>query len=378
MIPVDEPNLSTCMPPSEDLTKLLRVHITSKQSMTKTGKHKRKIDGIDTTDRPAKMATGEKPFFGNCVAPSVGISGDAIPAPIWGRVMECLYYTVVLKCLMVNRTLSFEAPKYVKMIAILKSCEVEHLPLVKNRRRFENVKVVDILCLVVQDSTDADSHILCTGVINKIVPFLEVFPRISQCYLGGLKQKDLKRYVLVYDAEDCVGPDDHASHFCSLIEQLAVAFERGTLPQDLILQGVFDGFDTETCGCKKDGDDECSLCSRILRAFPLNSLLQLHHIWGTSCYSNEHIEKLIRERVWSPQCLVSAKFRFHSEAVVELVGLDVRHTTYRKMFEMQQAKNPSYLYYLPRFKAKRLSLMIDLGIRKKNVGARGKETFLKV
>lgn len=341
------------------------------EGMIKTGDNKRKIDSTDTLGRPSKMTTAENPISGkasndNCVTPS-RISGEAIPAPVWGQAMDNLPYTDVLKCLLVNRMLSFEAPKYVTVLTLLKPCEVEPLPLVKNRRRFENVTHVRILCLIVKQSAVVDApfhqnNILRTDIINKVVPFLEVFPKIEECLLGGLQQCKENRYVLNYDAEDCAGPEDHGSYFRRLIEQLAVAFERGSLPQDLILEGVFEGFDTEICGCRKDGDGKCSFCSRILRAFPLNTLLQLHHIWGTSCYSNEHIEKLIRERIWSPRCLVHSRVRFYSEAVVELVGVEVAENN-RRMLQMRQAKNPSHLYYLPRFKANRLSLMVDLGIR---------------
>ena len=337
--------------------------------MTKTRDQKRKICAIDTSDRPAKMVTGEKPLSDNCRAPSVGISGDAIPAPVWGRVMEYLYYTDILKCLLVNRMISFEAPKYVKRLVVLKSCEVEHLPLVRNRRRFENVIRVDILCLVVQDPTIAgdtapnDDNILCTDVIDKIVPFLEVFPKLEYCLLGGLDQrKDLNRYLLTYYAEICSGPRDHASHFRRLVKQFVVAFERSSLPPHLLLNGLFDGFDTKIWGGCRRGAGECSLCSSVLRAFPLNNLLQLHNAWNTSCYSNKEIAKWIRKRKWSRQCLVSASFRFTAQEIIELVRVPVGQS-YRKSLEEMGAKHPSHLYYLPIFKASRLLLMLYLGIK---------------
>ena len=330
--------------------------------MPKTGEQKRKNDGIDASDRPAKMATNKKAIFGNSVAPSVGISGDAIPAPpTWGRVMEYLPYTGVLKCLLVNHMLSFEAPKYVKMLVILKSCEVEPLPLVKNRRRFENVNRVDILCLVVQDTEDPDSFSLCTDVIDKIVPFLRLFSNLKKCALGGIAT-DFGCYVFNYYSELCDSPEDHASHYSRLVKQLGAAFERVSLPQHLLLNGVFDDFDTIINGCGKVEDGECSFCSSILHAFPLNNLLQLHHEWHSCCYTDKEIEEWIRRRNWSPQCLASASARFASHEITGLVGVTVGKT-YRKILEGKQAKDPFRLFYLPRFKADRLSLMLDIGVK---------------
>ena len=158
--------------------------------MTKTGDQKRKIDGAEDSDRPAKKASGG-PQNSDAGDPSVRISGDAIPAPVWGRAMEHLPYTDALTCLLVNRALSFEAPKYVKRLTVQKSCEVEPLPLVRNRRRFENAAVVNILCLVVEDDTEREgAHRLSTDLIDKIVPFLELFPKLEKCALGGMSQKD--------------------------------------------------------------------------------------------------------------------------------------------------------------------------------------------
>ena len=333
--------------------------------MTKTGDQKRKINGADASGRPAKKAS-DGTQNSNAGTPSVGFSGEAIPAPVWGRAMDFLPYTDVLTCLSVNRMLSFEAPKYVKRIIVLKSCEVEYLPLVRNRRRFENVTLVKILCLVVplQEETDTERHILCTDVIDKIVPFLEVFPKLGKCRLGGIEQaKDLTRYLLEYNPEFCAGPDDHASHFRRLIKHFAVAFERGSLPQHLLLGGVVEGLHVQLAVCMKDDDGtNCSSCSQILRAFPLNNLLQMHHLWGASCYSNRDIEKRIKQRNWSRQCLVSASWRYTAEEVIELVRVPVGQS-YKKSLEEMGAKHPSHLYYLPKFKAGRLLLMLNLGIK---------------
>ena len=345
--------------------------------MTRAGVHKRKIDEPSASPgREAKKATGSLTIStvldaasDNDGTTSTRISGEAIPAPIWGSAMNYLTYTDVLKCLLVNRTLSFEAPKYVRRLTILKSCEVQHLPLVRSRRRFENVTRVDIICLVERDPQREEDapvsikgNMLCTNVVDKIVPFLEMFPKLQTCRLGGLEQRNLDWFILHYHARSCAGPEGHASHFRKLVEQLAVAFERGSLPQGLQLWGVFEGFDTETCGCELDDHGECPLCSRILRTFPLNSLLQLYHFFGRSCYSDNHIEKCIRERTWSPQCLAASSFRFRSCETSELKGLPLVKKV-RKWLEEKKAIDPSLLHILPGFKNDRISLMLDLGIQ---------------
>ena len=337
--------------------------------MDKTDNQKRKIDDTSASDRRAKKVQEEKQSSDavsndGATPSSAGLSGEAIPAPVWGRVMEYLPYTDVLTCLLVSSMLSFEAPKYVGLLTIMKSCELDPLLLVRKRRRFENVKSLDIFCLVVDDEADEDAHRLCIDAVDKIVPFLELFPELEKCTLSGLEQKeDLTQYLLLYFAEFCVGPEDHASYSCRLIEKLSVSFARGSLAKHLLLRGVVDGLDTAfVYGCEKKVNGECSFCSRILRTFPLNNLLQLHQVWTGSCYSNRQIEKRIKSRKWTEQCLITSSARFAAQEVIEVVPVFVG-CELRKSLERKQAKKPYCLYYLPRFKARRLSFMLDLGIK---------------
>lgn len=79
--------------------------------MGTTSDKKRKADATDAADRSAKKsAVAKQTPNAASDASDPELSGESIPAPVCGHVMDYLPYTDVLKCLMVNRLLSFEAP----------------------------------------------------------------------------------------------------------------------------------------------------------------------------------------------------------------------------------------------------------------------------
>ena len=121
--------------------------------MKDTGAKKRKAGPSEASCRPAKRPAVQitpqaKLAVGPATANAKQASADEIPVSVWGHVMDYLPYTDVLQCLLVNRTLSFETPKFVVRLTIFRSCELQTLPLFRTCRRFENVSEINIVCLL--------------------------------------------------------------------------------------------------------------------------------------------------------------------------------------------------------------------------------------
>lgn len=333
--------------------------------MDTTSDKKRKADAAEVADRSAKksaVAAAKQP------APdpvSDGFDHPEIPAPVWGHVMDYLPYTDVLKCLLVNRLLSFEAPKYVDRISIYKPSEVVILPLVRNRRRFENATEIRFFCLIKDhkmiEGREHPIYTLCADVLRKVVPFLELFPKLEVCFCSGYDPES-KMYGPYYMC-DCRAPLNHVDHYRNFIKEFSLAFQKGTLSNDLLLQDVITGVDRINC-CRRvfnNPNNECPFCNLVLNHFPLNVLFQLSFSWKNTCLGRKVIEQKIRETIWPESSLMRASTCFIYQEVIQVDRIKVGEE-HRKKFEAKGALDPDHLYFLPKSQSQRLKLMLDMGI----------------
>ena len=321
---------------------------------------KRKAEPAEVSCRLEKRSANEissrtKPAVGRLDASSdAPARADEIPAAVWGHVMDYLPYTDVLQCLLVNRLLSFEASAFVDELHIFKSCEVNQEFFTTNRRRFQNVSEISIMCLlskVSHWSSENPKHTLNVDMIDKIVPFLQTFPKLAICWFGGWDEK-LLRYQN-YDEEQCVGPEDHAEQYRRLLEHLLKAFDERTLPQAL----VFDDFEI-VCS---DNTADCEFCERICATFPLPTILTLHYANDGTCFYDEELSEKIKGRNWSTACLRKA-----SSAYFSCMTLGMWRVTSGKSckadLEKRGADDSNHVYYLSKKKRDRIQLMLDIGI----------------
>lgn len=347
------------------------------QDMDAESDKKRKSDSAESLARSAKKSAAAKQPTPNTVADGANpeLSGETLPAPVWGHVMDYLPYTDVLKCLLVNKLLSFEAPIYVDEINIYKSSELDILPLVTSRRRFENVTEVKIYCLMTVSQVKGDGEMescqFCVSAVDKIVPFLETFPYLIFCWIGGHNPHDIgEGRLYLHDEELCDGPPDHGRHFRRLIEHFCDAFERESLPRSLVLYGILGRFNVSggPARCVTHRNQSCAFCLRVLRTFPLNALLLLNWCWGATCFHVGEIEQQIKKRNWSEKCLIHASVRFVAEEIFILTSVPIGGAQ-QKVLRERGAGDPTHFYYIPKLQLRRLSLMLELGMK---LGMRGK------
>lgn len=324
--------------------------------MEDTCARKRKTDPayMGASDRPAKHKRSADDEVTHAQA-----TAEEIPAQVWGHVMNYLPYTDVLACLLVNRLLSFEAPAFVKELFVFESCELnpEFLlvaPAATKKRRFVNVIDVSIFCLlrdVVHWSSEHPRHRLCTDVIDKIVPFLQAFPKLIICSMGGWDENLLK--LQYYNGEDCIGPEDHAAQYRRLIESFSAAFEQETLPQSLIL----DCFKIE---CRANVA-ECEFCERVCATFPLSKLIELYYYQDNTCFFDEEIFEKIKKRNWNALSLRQASSAYVSGKTLDLWFTFVGESL-KVELEKKGAEDPGFVYYLTKDQRKRIQLMMEHGI----------------
>ena len=328
---------------------------------------KRKAGPAEVSCRPAKRSADEissraKPAVGRLDASSdAPARADEIPAPVWGHVMDYLPYTDVLQCLLVNRMLSFEAPAFVDELNIFKSCELQILPLFRNHRRFENASEVNIFCLldeVPRLESENPTQKLNLDALNRLVPFLECFPKLKYCYCGGWDCNASKE--VNFNMYECTGPEDHVvGHYSQLLRQFSSAFEKGSLPRFLALSAVLEGI-ASPMTCRELGtNNECSFCSRICSTFPLNCLLGLYHEIDHLCLDDCTLIKCIRGRKWSRECFEAASPFFCDVVGLERVAVNEE---YRKDLIKRKALDPNHIYFLSKSQLERMQFMVDLGL----------------
>jgi len=321
---------------------------------------KRKAGTSDASERPGKRSVDEdashaKPAAAVMSNAPSNSTVDKVPAQVWGHVMDYLPYTDVLRCLSLNKLLSFEAPTFVKKLHIFKSCELELLPLFRTHRRFENVIEININCLITEVShwtSDHPTHKLCVDAVNKIVPFLEAFPKLVICWLGGFDE-ELGMYQW-YNGKDCIGPEDHAEQHRKLITYFCDAFERGSLSQSLILEYF-------VILCEENVVD-CDFCKRVCSNFPLSSLLKLYYTWNATCFIDKELCAKITERKWDAMNLRQASHSYISAETLTLNRVSVSSESCRKELKRRSAVDPGHVYFLPEVQKKRIQFMIDYGL----------------
>ena len=324
--------------------------------MEDTGARKRKADPacMGASDRPAKHKRSADEVT------HAQASAEEMPAQVWGHVMDYLPYTDVLACLLVNRLLSFEAPAFVKELHVFKSCELnpEFLliaPTATKKRRFVNVIDVSIFCLlrdVVHWSSENPRQRLCADVIDKVVPFLQAFPKLIICWMGGWDENLSKHQG--YDEEDCIGPEDHSAQYRRLIESFSEAFEREALPQPLILE-CFKIFCRENVA-------ECEFCERVCATFPLSKLIELYYYQDNTCFFDEELLEKIKKRNWNALSLRQASSSYLSDATLDLWHTSVGKSFFKAELEKKGAENPGLVYHLTEDQRKRIQFMMDHGI----------------
>ena len=334
--------------------------------MKDIGAKKRISGSSEVSCRPAKRSAVQitplaKLAVGPATASAKQASADEIPVSVWGHVMDYLPYTDVLKCLVVNRLLSFEAPSFVDELHIFKSCEVQLYPLFRTRRRFENVSELNIFCLLdeVPHSESRDkTQKLNLDTVDRLVPFLECFPKLKFCFCGGWDSKSFEE--VCFNMYECTGPEDHVDHYRQLLRQFSSAFEKGSLPRSLELASVLEATDSPmTCG-EVGTNNECSFCSRICCTFPLNCLLGLYREFDHLCVDNCTLMKRIRDRKWSRKCFEAASTEFCGTAI----GLRrvAANQVSRKELVKRKALDPNHIYFLSKVQLERIKFMVDLGI----------------
>ena len=204
--------------------------MTINATMAARDKKKRKIDhgGVTLEKGTACDTMPTPPAREKESTEEASVTADDIPATVWAEVMDNLPYTDVLSCLVVNRMISFEAPKFVETLSIFKASELQVLPLYRNCRRFENVQYVEINCFVERDRASSEQR-MNIEVVDRAVPFLESFPKLDWAYICGWD--DVSNEKITYNALECKSPTDHNAHYRRLVEHIGDAYRRHSLPK---------------------------------------------------------------------------------------------------------------------------------------------------
>lgn len=353
-------------------------------SMSSMSAKKRKVDELESEAGPGEAAdascvsaevSGVSESVGSATSRSE--SGDAaccpdLPATAWGNAMNYLPYTDVISCLAVNRVLSFEAPKYVEVLSIYRSSELELTPLHRTHlKRFQNVTSVVFLDLITDVrhwTLDEPSHRLNVDAIERIVPFLERFPKLGYAFVGG---RDLnKERPDCYDMYGCTEPANHNALYRVIIERFAAAFERGSLPKHLQLDGVIGSNATPATQyfCDPgvgDEDHPCTLCRRILSTFPLNTVISLKRGIDDDCMQDKDFYNILRSREWAADCLEAAATVFTARDGVELMHFPLGENAESKQFQRallaKNAVDTKNIYFLSNEQLERIEFMVELG-----------------
>lgn len=259
---------------SNSLRPVLRYLIMASMSKATT---KRKAD---TCGSVVADGGGKKPRSEVETPPPLPLH---LPAPVWGRVLDYMPYQAVRSALLICKAIANEAVKCVHTLNIMRDCELD----IPAARRFQNVKNVNILSLVM-----SERMVVSSIAARATVPFIQNFPRLSSIFVGGVTRHGGKvlypggRRVLI---------------FRSLMSSFIGAYKTRALSQEISLSGVLDPISlyvtTDKCKSEREGEtppNECRFCRDACKHLPLKDC----HFFETAywCLDNETKEGILRGR----------------------------------------------------------------------------------
>ena len=254
--------------------------MTSKSNATT----KRKADACDSV---VVGGGGKKPRAEDEPPPPLHL-----PPPVWGRVLDYIPYQEVRSALLICKAIANEAVKYVHTLNIMGDCELD----IPAARRFPNVEHVNVLCLVKENE---DRRLICSPLATKAtVPFLQLFPRLSSVFVGGI---DIDGDKTLYSRFKCRG-DRHMLLFRSLVSSFVGAFKTRALSQAISVLGVIHRAHLYPIigDCKLEREEEasrneCHFCRDACKYLPLKDC-QLFESGHWRCLDNETKEGILRGR----------------------------------------------------------------------------------
>ena len=230
----------------------------------------------------------------------------SLPATCLASVLNFMLYSDVRKCMLVGRIMPNEVAKHVEALTIDTEAGMD----VPAARRFPNVKELNICCL---SASDQSSWEFLPLAVPKVVPFLSLFRRLEQCFLGGI----------VGAPDRCV--KDPLQEFCefsnftasgkhpailALAEALGGAYSTRLISAKLKFLGLGLGVDERGCEWpRRDNDDQpCRFCRSLCRHFPLEQVVFFESDYqggGTVCLDRRVMFDIIGERSGAREFLAS-------------------------------------------------------------------------
>ena len=240
-----------------------------------------------------------------------------LPAPVWGRVLDHMPYQEVRSALLVCKSIADEAVRYVHTLNIMRDSELD----IPAARRFPNVQHVNVLCLIKENehSRDwTDQTIFSCITARATVPFIQIFPRLSSIFVGGLVNGNRR----LYSSYQCYGKK-HVLLFRSLVSSFIGAYKTRALSQEISLSGVLEAdslyFISENCKSEREeGDlpDECRFCREACKYLPLKDCQYSFSEFGlVRCLKDETRECILRGRKGGMDIILRARYVRVIEAI---------------------------------------------------------------
>eukprot|EP00562_Extubocellulus_spinifer_P007431 CAMPEP_0178503362 /NCGR_PEP_ID=MMETSP0696-20121128/18001_1 /TAXON_ID=265572 /ORGANISM="Extubocellulus spinifer, Strain CCMP396" /LENGTH=364 /DNA_ID=CAMNT_0020132489 /DNA_START=52 /DNA_END=1144 /DNA_ORIENTATION=- len=194
-------------------------------------------------------------------------AGPVLPATCLASVLNFMPYSDVRSFLPAGKLIAIDAAKHIETLNIMEVAGLD----VPAARRFTNVSQVNILCVVTQAGSGSD-QILSPDAVQRVLPFLSIFPKLKGARVGGSKPQPgfLPNEYFEYM---CTFPNDHAAIFRGMIGAFCGAFKARLLPCDVNLKGVI-GFG-KISACQQEDEHPCRLCRDICASFPFSDVLDL-------------------------------------------------------------------------------------------------------
>ena len=234
---------------------------------------------VSDADRPADGHVKEPPTASASASASAS-AAPTLPAAVWGRVLDYLYFDEVRQAILVNKLMANTVPSYVAAMHIRKPSNLD----VVAARRFPNATYVRIECLIRWD--DKETCILSATTARRAVPFLTRFFKLEEGFIGGIDKLDPEEpgESFGYSPKHCVSPDDHDELMRDMTKSLCNAFESRALSQRIRLKGLWGDF-TRTHLCRParaiEGEP-CTLCKEICVTFPRSYVRGVFRVEDTS------------------------------------------------------------------------------------------------
>ena len=295
------------------------MEVSTDASSTEGAGRRSKRDASSPLQGPSGPPTKKAKPAASTTTTTATAPQPRLPAEVMGSVFDFMPYGEVRSALLAGKFVAQEVVKHVRTVSITEVSELN----VPALRRFPNVEVVNVLCLLSPPSDASGlgvTHTISPDAARRIPLFLTHVAKLREAFVGS--SSGLAR-MTGYMTNLCDGPRNHAEVFRDFVDGCLMAFQVKAFPSTFVSLEGFNFGETTTGVCRdvENPPERCTRCRNVCAHFPLAHVV--HELYKKTCLSPGKVLDIVKSRPGGKT--------FIKENEIEVLVRQVRQPTHHRV-----------------------------------------------